>query len=85
MTALGEADSSLASQCLALCQALTSQGKAFNFSLNIAMHWLNLLLLPGYPEQGGPWWDQEEGQPLYPEEKHQAQRRVFAEKVKTTV
>ena len=35
MTALGEADSSLASQCLALCQALTSQGKAFNFSLNI--------------------------------------------------
>ena len=35
MTALGEADSSLASQCLALCQTLTSQGKAFNFSLNI--------------------------------------------------
>ena len=35
MTALCEADSSLASQCLALCQALTNQGKAFNFSLNI--------------------------------------------------
>ena len=27
--------SSLASQCLAFCQALASQGKAFNFSLNI--------------------------------------------------
>ena len=27
--------SSLASQCLAFCQALASQGKAFNISLNI--------------------------------------------------
>ena len=28
-------DSSLATQCLALCQSLTSQGMAFNFSLTI--------------------------------------------------
>ena len=35
MTDVGEADSSLATQCLALCQALTSQGMAFNFSLSI--------------------------------------------------
>ena len=35
MTDAGENDSSLATQCLALCQALTSQGMAFNFSLSI--------------------------------------------------
>ena len=35
MTDVGEADSSLATQCLALCQSLTSQGMAFNFSLAI--------------------------------------------------
>ena len=33
-TLCGE-DSSLASQCLALCQTLVSQGKAFTFSLKI--------------------------------------------------
>ena len=35
MAAVGETDSSLAAQCLDLCQALTSQGKAFQFSLTI--------------------------------------------------
>ena len=35
MTDVGEADSSLATQCLALCQSLTSQGMVFNFSLAI--------------------------------------------------
>ena len=35
MTDAGGNDSSLATQCLALCQALTSQGMAFNFSLSI--------------------------------------------------
>ena len=35
MTDVGETDSSLATKCLALCQALTSQGMVFNFSLNI--------------------------------------------------
>ena len=34
MTAV-ESDSSLASKCLDFCQMLTSQGKAFNFSLSI--------------------------------------------------
>ena len=35
MALVGESDSSLASQCMALCQALNSQGKAFKFSLTI--------------------------------------------------
>ena len=35
MTDVGETDSSLAAKCLALCQALTSQGMVFNFSLNV--------------------------------------------------
>ena len=35
MTDAGENDSSLATQCLALCQSLASQGMAFNFSLAI--------------------------------------------------
>ena len=35
MTDVGETDSSLATKCLALCQALTSQGLVFNFSLNV--------------------------------------------------
>ena len=35
MTDVGETDSSLATKCLALCQALTSQGMVFNFSLNV--------------------------------------------------
>ena len=35
MALVGESDSSLASQCMALCQALNSQGKAFKFSLSI--------------------------------------------------
>ena len=35
MTGVGETDSSLATQCLALCQSLTSQGMVFNFSLAI--------------------------------------------------
>ena len=30
MTAVSETDSALAMKCLALCQALTDQGKAFN-------------------------------------------------------
>ena len=34
MTAM-ESDSSLATKCLDFCQMLTSQGKAFNFSLSI--------------------------------------------------
>ena len=35
MAGVGENDSSLATQCLALCQALASQGMEFNFSLTI--------------------------------------------------
>ena len=35
MALVGESDSSLASQCMALCQALNSQGKAFKFSFTI--------------------------------------------------
>ena len=35
MATVGESDSSLAAQCLDFCKALTSQGKAFQFSLNI--------------------------------------------------
>ena len=35
MTAVDEANSSLAIKCLDFCQALTSQGMEINFSLNI--------------------------------------------------
>ena len=35
MATVGESDSSLAAQCLDFCKALTSQGKVFQFSLNI--------------------------------------------------
>jgi hypothetical protein len=35
MAAVVESDSSLAMKCLDICQALTSQGKIFNFSLSI--------------------------------------------------
>ena len=35
MANVDETDSSLATKCLAFCQALSSQGKAFQFSLNI--------------------------------------------------
>ena len=35
MAAVGEHDSSLANQCLALCQALERQGRDFKLSLNI--------------------------------------------------
>ena len=35
MAAVTEADSSLASKCMAFCQALASQGQAFSFSLSI--------------------------------------------------
>ena len=35
MANMDETDSSLATKCLAFCQALSSQGKAFQFSLNI--------------------------------------------------
>ena len=35
MAAVGEDDSSLATQCMAFCQALTGQGKVVQFSLNI--------------------------------------------------
>ena len=35
MATVEESDSSLAAQCLDFCKALTSQGKAFQFSLNI--------------------------------------------------
>ena len=35
MTAVGESDPNLASKCLDFCQALSSQGVAFNFSLSI--------------------------------------------------
>ena len=37
MAAVSENDSSLANKCLALCQALNNQGKAFKFSLTIGM------------------------------------------------
>ena len=36
MAAVSENDSSLANKCLALCQALNNQGKAFKFSLTIS-------------------------------------------------
>ena len=35
MTAVGESDPNLASKCLDFCQALSSQGVAFNFSVSI--------------------------------------------------
>ena len=35
MTALGESESSLASKCMDFCQALSSQGRAFKFSLTL--------------------------------------------------
>ena len=35
MAAVGEADSTLVSKCMAFCQALAIQGQAFNFSLAI--------------------------------------------------
>ena len=35
MTAVGDVDTSLASKCMDFCQALASQGQAFNFSLII--------------------------------------------------
>ena len=35
MASVVENDSSLAMKCLDICQALTSQGKIFNFSLSI--------------------------------------------------
>ena len=35
MTAVGESDPSLATKCLDFCQALSSQGVAFNFSLSL--------------------------------------------------
>ena len=35
MTAVGESESSLASKCMDFCQALSSQGKAFKFSLTL--------------------------------------------------
>ena len=77
MTGVGENDSSLATQCLALCQALASQGMEFNFS-----HWLKLLLLFGHQEQGGPVTQgKKEGQPVNPEEKQEAQRGVLEEEV----
>ena len=36
MAAVSENDSSLADKCLAFCQAMNSQGKAFKFSLSIS-------------------------------------------------
>ena len=36
MTAVGESDPNLATKCLDFCQALSSQGVAFNFSLSIS-------------------------------------------------
>ena len=42
--------------------------------------WL-ILLLSGHQEQGGPAQQgQEEGQPINPEEKHEAQRGVLQQK-----
>ena len=35
MTGVRHEDSSLAAQCLAICQTLTSQGKAFSMSINV--------------------------------------------------
>ena len=35
MTAVGESDPNLATKCLDFCQALSSQGVAFNFSLSV--------------------------------------------------
>ena len=35
MTSEGDNDTSLASKCMAFCQALASQGQAFNFSLSV--------------------------------------------------
>ena len=35
MATVGETDSTLATKCLAFCQALSSQGKAFQFSLKV--------------------------------------------------
>ena len=35
MTGVGHEDSSLAAQCLAICQTLTNQGKAFSMSISV--------------------------------------------------
>ena len=35
MTDVGHEDSSLAAQCLAICQTLTNQGKAFSMSISV--------------------------------------------------
>ena len=35
MAAVGETDSTLASKCMDICQALASQGQVFNFSLSV--------------------------------------------------
>ena len=66
-TLCGE-DSSLASQCLALCQTLVSQGKAFTFSLKIDSNsTLSFSLDTSFCcfARGS---DKEEGEPLYKEE-----------------
>ena len=80
MTGVGHEDSSLAAQCLAICQTLTNQGKAF--SLHVHQRWSKLLLLLEHQEHGGPAQQgQEEGQPIHSEKKQEAQGGVLEKEV----
>ena len=53
MTAVGEESASLASQCLALCQTLASQGQSFTFSLSIGSTF-NFSLANNIQEKSAP-------------------------------
>ena len=61
MTAVGESDPNLATKCLDFCQALSSQGVAFNFSLSVGSNFSFSLntggkaaLSPGTKKKGSP-------------------------------
>ena len=73
MASVVENDSSLAMKCLDICQALTSQGKIFNFSLSIGP-----MFSFSFDSRDktldtrvGPT-QEEEAKPLYPEEERHA-------------
>ena len=67
-------DDSLASQCLAFCQTLASQGMDFHFSLTTTPPSLS----PWTPEEDQRefYSDKEEVKPFYAEEECQEERRV---------
>ena len=53
MTGVGEESASLASQCLALCQTLASQGQSFTFSLSIGSSF-NFSMATNIQEKSAP-------------------------------